>query len=452
MRLSPRAWMIAIGDVALTIGAYLLAFQLRLGGFPAYNWNGFLEVAPLIVVTTLLLLVIYNQYRDLHRPFVEVAVGGMLTAAGVGLVAGLGAYLDVDARTFPRSILLLASLFQAVLLPLWRIWFVRETKRQYFQRPAVLVTCRLGVSQRFPRYIRITQRCTPATFLVREEQFRGHLVVVDSDVVGRDREQLVEWAASLSNDLYLIPTLHDVMTNSGRFTKLGDRPVITIRPLAVPPEHRWLKRTTDLVASLVLVILFSPALLLIPLAIYLESRGPVLFRQIRQGENGSTFELYKFRSMVVDAEKETGPVLATAGDARVTRLGRFLRASRLDELPQIINVLKGDMSIVGPRPERPEFVAMYAESYPNFRLREVVKPGLTGFAQVMGRYLTQPDDKLRYDLLYIAQYSPWLDVRILLWTVQVVVFPQAWIDSPPEWVQDLDWQMAASSESQNSGA
>jgi len=151
--------------------------------------------------------------------------------------------------------------------------------------------------------------------------------------------------------------------------------------------------------------------------------------------------LFKFRSMVVDAEDESGPVLASAGDPRVTGVGRFLRASRLDELPQVINVLRGDMSIVGPRPERPEFVGLYAKEYPNFRLREMVKPGLTGLAQVMGRYLTQPDDKLRFDLLYIARYSPWMDLRILLWTVQVVVFPQQWIESPPDWVREIDWQL-----------
>ncbi|HYF77476.1 MAG TPA: sugar transferase [Symbiobacteriaceae bacterium] len=445
MRLTPRAWVIAIGDVVLTIGAYLLAFQVWLGGFPAYNWQGFVEVVPLLLVTTLLLLVVYGQYRDLHRPFLEVAVGCVLTAAGVALVVGLGAYLDLDARTLPRGIMLLGGLFQAILLPLWRIGFVRETKRQYFQRPAVLVTAHPSVSPRFPRYIRVMQRCTPGVFLAREACYRGHLVIVDSDVVGRERERLVEWAASLSNDLYLIPTLHDVMTNSGQFTNLGDRPVITIRPLAVPAEYRWLKRVIDVIVSAMLVIIFSPALVVIPLAIYIESGGTVLYRQVREGQHGKQFSLFKFRSMVNGAEDESGPVLAAEGDPRVTRVGRILRASRLDELPQVINVLKGDMSIVGPRPERPEFVEQYAKEYPNFQLREVVKPGLTGLAQVMGRYLTEPDDKLRFDLLYIARYSPWMDLRILMWTVQVVIFPQQWIESPPEWVQELDWKMTASS-------
>ena len=441
MRLTPRAWVIALGDVVLTVGAYLLAFQVWLGGFPAYNLRGFLELAPLLLVTTLLLLVIYGEYRDLHRPFLEVAVGCVLTAAGVGLVVGLGAYLDLDARTLPRGIMLIGGLFQAVLLPLWRIWFVRETKRQYFRRPAVLVTSHPSVKPRFPRYIRITQRCTPGVFLAREAAYRGHLVIVDSDVVGRERERLVEWAASLSNDIYLVPTLHDVMTNSGQFTNLGDRPVITIRPLTVPAEFQWLKRVIDVLSSVLLVVIFSPVLLIIPLAIYVETGGPVLYRQTREGQYGKRFQLFKFRSMVVDAEDESGPVLASAGDPRVTRVGRFLRASRLDELPQVINVLRGDMSIVGPRPERPEFVGLYAKEYPNFRLREMVKPGLTGLAQVMGRYLTQPDDKLRFDLLYIARYSPWMDLRILLWTVQVVVFPQQWIESPPDWVREIDWQL-----------
>lgn len=448
---SHRALWIALGDVVLTLGAYMLAFQIRLGGFPEYNWNGFVRLAPTILVTTLLLLVVYNQYRELHRPFLDVAAGGVLTAIGVGLIAGLGAYLDVEARAFPRSILLLGSLFHAVLLPLWRVWFVRDIKRRYFQRPAVLITNRPAISPRFPAYIRLTRRCSPQSFFADEARYQNHLVIVDSDVAGQDREQLVEWAATLANDLYLIPTLHDVMMNGGRFTKLGDRPVITVRPLTVPPEYRWLKRTTDLFASLILLLIFSPALLLIPLIIYLDTGGPTLFRQIRLGENGRIFRMYKFRTMVVDAEQETGAVLAAKDDPRITRVGRFLRATRLDELPQIINVLKGDMSIVGPRPERPDFVLQYAANQPNFRLRELVRPGVTGFAQVMGRYLTRPEDKLRFDLLYIARYSPLLDLRILLWTVQVVLFPQVWIDSPPTWALELDWDAESTRESRHTG-
>lgn len=443
MRRGLRIWLLAVGDVVLTVGAYLLAFLIRLGGFPEYNWSGFVQIAPLIVVTTLLLLVVYNQYRELHRPFLEVAAGGVLTALGVTLVAGVGAYLDVGARTFPRSILLMGGVLQAVFLPAWRIWFVRQTKREYFQRPAVVVTMNPQRWAPFPKYIRVKQRVTPPLFWAQEARFRGYLVVVDSDLVGTERERLVEWAAINQNDLYLIPTLHDVMTHSGRFSKLGDRPVIALRPLAVPIEYRWLKRLIDIVVSIVLLVLFSPVFLLVPLAIVLDSRGPVIYRQTRVGERGRLFELYKFRSMVADAERETGPVVAAERDGRVTRVGRILRATRLDELPQLLNVLKGDMSLVGPRPERPELAEQIAREQPNFRLRELVRPGLTGLAQVMGRYLTSPDDKLRYDLAYISSYTPWMDVRILLWTVQVVLFPQEWVDSPPDWVQQLDWRATA---------
>ncbi|MBY6277953.1 sugar transferase [Symbiobacterium thermophilum] len=440
MRRGLRIWLLPIGDVVLTLGAYLLAFLIRLRGFPEYNWSGFLQVAPLIVVTTLLLLVVYNQYRELHRPFLEVAAGSVLTAIGTTLIAGVGAYLDVEARSFPRSILLLGGIMQAVFLPTWRVWFVRQTKREYFRRPAVIVTMSPERWAPFPKYIRVQQRVTPELFWAQEAHFRGYLVVMDSDLPGSERERLMEWAATTQNDLYLIPTLHDLMVHGSRFSKLGDRPVIAVRPLVVPIEYRWLKRLFDLVVAGCLVVLFSPAFVLVPLAIMLESGRPVLYRQTRVGEGGRLFELYKFRSMVVDAERETGPVVAVPGDARVTRVGRVLRLTRLDELPQLFNVLKGDMSLVGPRPERPELVEQIAEEQPNFRLRELVRPGLTGLAQVMGRYLTSPDDKLRYDLAYIASYSPWMDVRILLWTVQVMLFPQEWVDSPPEWVQQLDWQ------------
>lgn len=155
-------------------------------------------------------------------------------------------------------------------------------------------------------------------------------------------------------------------------------------------------------------------------AIKVDSAGPVFYTQERVGRNGKAFRLYKFRTMVQDAEKSTGPVLATANDNRITRLGRFLRASRLDELPQLINVLKGEMSLVGPRPERQHFVDQFSQAIPHYIYRTHVKAGITGLAQVSGRYSTTPQDKLRFDLLYAKTYSPLSDLRIMFQTLKVI--------------------------------
>lgn len=186
-----------------------------------------------------------------------------------------------------------------------------------------------------------------------------------------------------------------------------------------------LKRCVDIVLALVGMVLASPFIILTAVAVRLDSPGPVLYRQIRMGQYGVTFVIYKFRSMHPDAELATGPVWASKGDSRVTRVGRFLRRSRLDELPQLLNVLRGDMSFIGPRPERPEFIEELERRIPFYRARLSVKPGITGWAQVRYTYGASVEDslvKLQYDLYYVKNLSPFLDLLILISTVQVVLF------------------------------
>lgn len=188
---------------------------------------------------------------------------------------------------------------------------------------------------------------------------------------------------------------------------------------------RTVKRALDIVLSLMFLILGFPLYIAIALAIKLESRGPIFFQQERVGQGGRVFRLLKFRTMYEGAEGETGPVWAAENDPRVTRIGRFLRRSRLDEFPQVINVLKGELSFVGPRPERPHFVAMLQQRVPYYPQRLSVKPGITGWAQVRYPYGSTVEDamrKLEYDLYYVKNMSIFLDLLILMSTVQVVLF------------------------------
>ncbi|PNU19956.1 glycosyl transferase [Geothermobacter hydrogeniphilus] len=187
----------------------------------------------------------------------------------------------------------------------------------------------------------------------------------------------------------------------------------------------WQKRVFSILLSGVGILLALPIFPLVALLIKLESPGPVFFCQERVGFGGRVFRTYKFRTMRQDAEQETGAVWAQSNDPRITRVGRFLRKSRIDEIPQLFNVFKGDMSFVGPRPERPEFVAMLTRKIPYYGSRHAVKPGLTGWAQVRYPYGASVEDaleKLRYDLYYIKNYSPFLDIVIVLETVKVVLF------------------------------
>jgi lipopolysaccharide/colanic/teichoic acid biosynthesis glycosyltransferase len=204
-----------------------------------------------------------------------------------------------------------------------------------------------------------------------------------------------------------------------------------VKPIAIPSVHlpsvpaysEYMVRALDIAGSALLLLLAAPVMVFVALLVKLSSRGPVLYKQRRVGECGRFFTLYKFRTMVDNAEKHTGPVWATRDDNRVTPVGKVLRCTRLDELPQLFNVLKGDMSLVGPRPERPFFVRQH-KSLQGVRL--AVKPGITGLAQVRSYYDLKPDHKLKYDFLYIRRRSLMLNLYILLQTVPVLFLKRGW--------------------------
>ncbi|HEY0383160.1 MAG TPA: sugar transferase [Candidatus Elarobacter sp.] len=209
---------------------------------------------------------------------------------------------------------------------------------------------------------------------------------------------------------------------------IGKQALIVARPLkATESSSRLGKRLFDLTASVIAVVLFAPVMLLVAAAISIEDGEPVLYRQERVGRDGKTFQILKFRSMGLNAEKD-GAKFATVGDARVTRVGKFIRRTSLDELPQLFNVLKGEMSIVGPRPERPVFVQQFEEKYPRYAERHIMPPGITGWSQVYGKRVVGFDDvpdKLRGDLFYVENWSLFMDVAVCLKTAAEVLFHKA---------------------------
>jgi len=221
--------------------------------------------------------------------------------------------------------------------------------------------------------------------------------------------------------LRVVPSLYESMVSDLRIAPIDDIPLVRVNSNRPRGGYLFAKRVFDIAFSLAMLVLTLPLILLAMLAIKLTSRGPALFMQERVGLGGRPFRIYKLRTMVVDAERRTGPVLADPYDARVIPVGRLLRATRLDELPQFLNVLKGDMSVVGPRPERPEFVEQFLKEVPGYGKRHEVRPGITGLAQVYGGYLTNVYNKLRYDWLYLYRCSFWYDLKIIVRTVKVVL-------------------------------
>lgn len=243
-----------------------------------------------------------------------------------------------------------------------------------------------------------------------------------------NHDLLVEIISRVENrgiGLKIVPDLYEILSGQARTTQLYGIPLIDIMPELMPEWEKQLKRISDVIISLIVLLLTSPLSIVVAMAIKLDSKGPILFKQERIGMNGKGFKIYKFRSMYKDAEKHTGPVWSTKDDPRVTRIGKIIRKLRIDEIPQFFNVLKGEMSLVGPRPERPYFVEMLSQQLPYYKRRLKVRPGITGWAQVKHKYDESIEDvkvKLRYDLFYIENMSLRMDLKILARTVLVVLF------------------------------
>lgn len=226
-------------------------------------------------------------------------------------------------------------------------------------------------------------------------------------------------------NLKIVPDLYEILSGQARTSQIYGMPLIDIMPELMPEWEKKLKRIIDIIVSLVLLLVSSPAWLITIFAIKIDSEGPVLFKQERMGKDGKLFNVLKFRSMIKDAEKYSGPVWSQKNDPRVTSVGKIIRKIRIDEIPQMFNVLKGEMSLVGPRPERPYFVEKLSKEIPYYKRRLKVRPGITGWAQVKHKYDETIEDvkiKLRYDLFYIENMSIRMDFKILLRTVFVVLF------------------------------
>jgi exopolysaccharide biosynthesis polyprenyl glycosylphosphotransferase len=219
--------------------------------------------------------------------------------------------------------------------------------------------------------------------------------------------------------------LYEILSGQAKTSQIYGIPLIDIMPQLMPEWEKKLKRLIDIVVSLVILIVSSPICLISSIAIKLDSLGPIFFTQERCGFNNTEFKIIKFRSMFQNAEKHTGPIWSQKDDPRVTRVGKIIRKLRIDEIPQMFNVLKGEMSLVGPRPERPYFVDMLSKEIPFYKRRLKVRPGITGWAQVKHKYDETIEDvkiKLRYDLFYIENMSLRMDFKILFRTVFVVLF------------------------------
>lgn len=247
----------------------------------------------------------------------------------------------------------------------------------------------------------------------------GYEAVLICNFEKSQQNEILRYCYANKKRIYFLPSSNDIIINSLHQAQVYDTPILVCRNNGLTIEQQIIKRTLDLLISGIGLIIFSPIFLLIALSIKLYDKGPVFFKQNRVTKDGKIFNVLKFRSMIVDADK-VKLRKATSNDDRITPVGKVIRPLRLDELPQLLNILKGDMSFVGPRPERTENVYEYTKLLPEFDLRHRVKGGLTGYAQIYGKYNTSPQDKLNMDLIYIQHYSIFLDIKLVIMTLKIL--------------------------------
>lgn len=245
------------------------------------------------------------------------------------------------------------------------------------------------------------------------------LVMID-DIPVDKREIIQNICYSKEKKVYFVPSIIDIINKNSKYSHLLDTPLYFSKNNVMPVLEKIVKRSGDIFISAVGIIITSPIMIAVAAAIFFYDKGPVFYKQARYTQDGKIFKIIKFRSMIQNAESDGKARLASENDDRITPVGHFIRACRIDELPQFFNILKGDMSIVGPRPERPEIADEYCKQLPEFRYRLYVKAGLTGYAQVYGKYNTTFVDKLKLDMIYVGNASILLDIQLILLTLKVI--------------------------------
>lgn len=437
-------------DAVVLNAAIVLAFIVRFGWpIPVFNFSAYLVAAAPITVGQLLILALV----DLYLPTADRSGVGLFWTVTKGIALGglvlVTLTFFLRAFAFPRVVILIALVLQVVLLWGWRMLAAGALRIRWPERRVLLVgdlgDCReierrlegmrrwgyrvvgmVGVEDRVNEAA-VEDAAALEGVLQQVLELPAHLDTLRPDHIifatpARHREALEQVALSrtFEGEIYVVPQLYEMHLGEVNFSLLGDIPLLRLkRARHAGPAHELKSWVERVLAALVLLVC-APLMAAVALLVLISSGPPVIYRQTRVGRDFRPFTLYKFRTMIPEAEVN-GPVLAEADDPRVTRVGRLMRRSRLDELPQFYNVLKGDMSFVGPRPERPEFVEDFMRDHPLYRERFRVRPGITGLAQVSASYATSPGAKLRFDLMYIHHESPALDVRIILQTLKVIV-------------------------------
>ena len=388
----------------------------------------------LMLITYVIIYIVctksFNGFRIGYHKILNIFGSQVLGITLANILTFIEISLVSHGRLSPQPIIKM-TIIQYAAAGVWSFAFTKIFANIYPPRKMMIIYGNKSanelvkkMSSRVDKYIINESISCEEDISLIKERILDHEAVIINDIPSELKNQLIKF--TFENDIrtYLNPKLSDIVVRSAENCDLFDTPLLLSRNVGLPADQRFLKRLIDLVLGLLFLIIASPVMLVVALLIKLYDGGPVIYEQERLTEGGKVFKVKKFRSMIVNAEKN-GAKLADKSDDRITPVGKFIRRTRLDELPQLLNIIKGDMSLVGPRPERPELAAKYEQTMPEFRFRLKAKAGLTGYAQVFGKYNTTPYDKLKFDLMYIEKRSVLLDLKLILMTVKIVFLPES---------------------------
>lgn len=392
---------------------------------------------------------VYNAYKvGLYRVGEIIYAITLSNFLSDGLLYVLACVLHLFFLPVLPMILLLIT--QTVISVVWCLWANKVYFMLFQPLKTLVVYAEDGDLDKLSEVAHFNHRFdvkgklkNPKNVFAVIDQLQGYEAVFVSGVEATLRNGIVKACIDKDIQCVFIPHTGDVIISGAKHIQSFSIPIMKVRRVLLQPEYAIGKRLMDILFSALGLLVASPFMLITALAIKLNDGGPVFYRQVRLTKNGRRFHILKFRSMRVDAEKDGVACLASAKDDRITPVGKVIRACRMDELPQLINVMKGEMSIVGPRPERPELAAKYEEEMPAFSLRLQVKAGLTGMAQVYGKYNTNPRDKLKMDLMYINRMSFAEDLMLMFATVKVLFLPESTEGVDPGQVTALDYENEA---------
>lgn len=423
-----RKLILLAGDLVLLMLATYLAVIIVFSYSEPQDLRKYYVMLPLMIISAGILFNINGLFSLSRKKFSELVVSLAVALFNLFIIMMAMSFFMREFG-YSRGVLTLTTVLQFVLIGSWKYLFWKAEQAAIVPKNALIIgnqdECisvinKLSAQPQLNCKVRyICNDC----WMEPWEKITDKIdeVIICSDMSLKGKAKIVHFCNSIGKEIVLIPDIYGLFCSGVELDKIDDIPIFRPKNLRPSLEQRSLKRLLDIAVSGAALVITWPIMLIVATAIKLDSHGPILFSQVRTGRDEKEFKVYKFRSMRNNAEKLTGPVLATDNDPRITKLGHFMRATRLDELPQLFNVLSGDMSIVGPRPERPFFVKQFNEEIPEYFYRHSVKPGITGLAQVYGKYNTTPYNKLVYDLIYIQKCNALTDFVVMLKTLRVLV-------------------------------